>query len=79
MVTSRSREDGVPLSKSQAHRRIDGLRRQPEEIVKRDPEQEVRGMALPVVDAAFEAARVHLQSDDPLVRVATGPEAPAGP
>ncbi len=61
----------MSLSKSEAHRRVAGLRRTLEGVVKRDPEQEVQGMALPVVDACFEAARQHLKDDDPLRRVAT--------
>lgn len=61
----------MSLTKSEAHRRVAGLRKVLEDVVKRDPEQEVQGMALPVVDACFEAARHHLKQDDPLRRVAT--------
>jgi hypothetical protein len=61
----------MPLSKTEAHRRVKGLRESLELAVKRDPEQEVRGMAVPVTDAAFEAARAHLAADDPLALVAT--------
>lgn len=38
-----------------------------EKLVERDPEQEVRDMAIPAVDAALEAARRFLGADDPLV------------
>lgn len=61
----------MPLTKNEAHRRVAGLRKTLEAMVRRDPEQEVQGMALPVVDACFEAARQHLWEDDPLRRVAT--------
>jgi hypothetical protein len=36
-------------------------------IVSRDQEQEVRGIALPVLDAVLSAAREHLLLDDPVL------------
>lgn len=61
----------MAMTKRQAYDRVKGLREQLEKIVARDAEQEVQGLALPVVDAAFEAARQFLADDDPLARVAT--------
>ena len=40
-------------------------------LVKRDPEQEVQGMALPVLDAVIEAVRLVL-SDNPVVEAIRG-------
>jgi hypothetical protein len=42
-----------------------------EPLTKRDPEQEVQGIALPVLDAVIEAARV-ARPDDPVVQSARG-------
>jgi hypothetical protein len=36
------------------------------EIVRQDPEQEVRGIALPVLDAVISSARPFVKSDDPV-------------
>jgi hypothetical protein len=36
------------------------------EIAKKDQEQEVRGMALPVLDAVVSAARTHVPESDPV-------------
>jgi hypothetical protein len=36
-------------------------------ISKRDPEQEVKGMALPVLDAVIAAARQFVKEDDPVL------------
>ncbi len=41
------------------------------EISKRDPEQEVRGMALPVMDAVIVAAREHVPPGDPVLATIT--------
>jgi hypothetical protein len=40
-------------------------------LTKRDPEQEVQGIALPVLDAVIEAARA-ARPDDPVVQSARG-------
>lgn len=37
------------------------------EISERDPEQEVKGMALPVLDAVIGAARQFVKEDDPVL------------
>jgi hypothetical protein len=42
-----------------------------EPLTKRDPEQEVQGIALPVLDAVIEAAR-SARPDDPVVQAARG-------
>jgi hypothetical protein len=42
-----------------------------EVLTKRDPEQEVQGIALPVLDAVIEAARM-ARPDDPVVQAARG-------
>jgi hypothetical protein len=42
-----------------------------EPLTKRDPEQEVQGIALPVLDAVIEAACA-ARSDDPVVQSARG-------
>lgn len=49
-----------------ARRRLGDLRTHLEAIVKRDPEQEVQGIALPVLDAVIVDARSHFP-DDPVV------------
>jgi hypothetical protein len=45
-------------------RRLDGLIRQLEGITKRDPEQEVQGIALQVLDAVIVDARALVSGDD---------------
>jgi hypothetical protein len=40
-----------------------------EEITKRDPEQEVRGIAIPVVDAVINGSRAAIPDDDEVGRV----------
>ena len=40
-------------------------------IVDRDPEQEVQGLALPIIDAVLAAARAHIPSGDPVLDLAT--------
>jgi hypothetical protein len=67
-VTTERRRRLVPLTKGDAHRRVRQLVDLLRPIVKSDSEQEVTGMAMHVIDAAFEAARTHLADDDPLVR-----------
>jgi hypothetical protein len=46
-------------------------------IVDKNQEQEVRGIALPVVDAVLTAARKHLPSDDPVLDAIAGLVTPA--
>ncbi len=60
----------MALSKKDAHDRVAQLADDLRALQARDPEQEVQGLALPVLDAAFEAARLHLDDDDPLRQVA---------
>jgi hypothetical protein len=43
-----------------------------EEVVKKDPEQEVMGMALPVFDAVIEAIKDELGKDNPVVAAIAG-------
>jgi hypothetical protein len=47
-----------------------------EPLTKRDPEQEVQGIALPVLDAVIEAARA-ARPDDPVVQSARGTSRPS--
>lgn len=61
----------MALTKRDAYRRVRALRQTLESSVAGDPEQEVQGLALPVLDAAFVAARQFLANDDPLAHVAT--------
>lgn len=49
-----------------AYSRVGRLRRNLEVVTERDPEQEVQGMALPVIDAVLNAAKEHLR-DDPVI------------
>ena len=55
------------LTRDDARERCWGLYRTLEGIVSRDPEQEVRGIALPVLAACLEAFKAHV-SDDPVVQ-----------
>src|ERR687891_61244 len=48
---------------SDAYWRVGRLRDNLRAMVDRDPEQEVRGMALPVIDAVLEAAKEFLPGD----------------
>jgi hypothetical protein len=50
-----------------AKRRVEALIESLEVLTKRDPEQEVQGIALPVLDAALEAIK-QAKPDDPVVR-----------
>lgn len=49
--------------------RLYSLRATLQEMTKRDAEQEVRGMALPVLDAVIGAAREHVPAGDPILDV----------
>jgi hypothetical protein len=53
------------------------LRTTLQRIVDKNLEQEVRGIALPVVDAVPTAARKHLPSDDPVLDAIAGLVTPA--
>ena len=55
----------------EARRRVDALIKTLEPIVATDPEQEIRGIAVPVFEAAMEAIREAVP-DDPVVREASG-------
>ncbi len=50
-----------------ARERLDDLAAELRMIVKRDPDQDVRGAALPVLDAAVTAGKDALDADDPIV------------
>jgi hypothetical protein len=54
-----------------AKRRVVNLIATLEAMVERDPEQEVQGMALPVLDAAIEHIKAALP-DDPVVQAVAG-------
>jgi hypothetical protein len=62
-----------------AHWRVGRLRDNLQALVDRDPEQEVRGMALPVIDAVLEAAKEILPGDPVIatMRQVVSPEAVA--
>lgn len=55
-----------------AKRRTESLIRALQTIVKKDPEQEVMGMALPVFDAVIEAIKDELGRDNPVVAAVAG-------
>jgi hypothetical protein len=57
------------MDAEQARRRLITLRSRLDEITKRDPEQEVRGMAIPVVDAVINGSRSAIPDDDEVGRV----------
>src|SRR5438105_2274014 len=52
--------------------RVRSLRDRLKEITERDPEQEVRGIALPVVDSVLSEGRKHIKSDDSVVEAISG-------
>ncbi len=54
----------------QVRRQLDGLIKQLEGITKRDPEQEVQGIALPVLDAVISNAKTLIGDDDPVAKAA---------
>lgn len=58
---------GVDLR--EAHSRLDRLRATVREMASRDPEQEVRGMAIPVLDAIINASRGLIPDEDVVARV----------
>jgi hypothetical protein len=60
------------MNLSEAQESVLRLRQTLAEIVKGDQEQEVRGVALPVIDAVIEAARAHVKQDDPVLNAITG-------
>ncbi len=51
----------------QAYRAVADLEKKLKHIVERDQEQEVRGMALPVIDAVVGAARQHVRERHPVL------------
>lgn len=54
-----------------AKERVEALINSLEALIRRDPEQEVQGIALPVLDAALDDVRVAIP-DDPVVRALVG-------
>lgn len=67
------------MNRDDARQRAWLLFRSLEQVAQRDPEQEVRGMAVPVLDACLQAFREHVP-DDPIVlsiRQVVSPEAVA--
>ena len=67
-MTDRMWIDGYPC---EAKRRVDALIAVLEPIVKRDPEQDILGIAVPVVEAALDAINAALPKD-PVVMVTLG-------
>jgi hypothetical protein len=61
-------DDGFPY---QTKRRLTALVDSLQTMVRQDPEQEVQGIAIPVIDAVIEDARSVL-GDDPVVQVVAG-------
>jgi hypothetical protein len=55
-----------------AKQRVEGLIEALETLIKRDPDQEVGGMALPVFDAVVEAIKDGIGRDNPVVRSVAG-------
>lgn len=55
------------MTRDEARKRAWMLFRSLEQVAQRDPEQEVRGMAVPVLDACLQAFKEHVP-DDPIVR-----------
>jgi hypothetical protein len=62
-------EDDFPYK---AKGRVEGLVEVLGELVKRDPEQEVTGIALPVFDAVVEAIKDDIGRDNPVVQAVAG-------
>lgn len=60
----------LALDLNEIHGQLAQLHRDLRAITDRDPEQEVQGVALPVIDAALAAAIRHLSPDDPLAHAA---------
>lgn len=52
--------------------RVRALRDQLKDITVRDPEQEVRGLALPVIDSILTEARKNIMPSDPVIDAITG-------
>jgi hypothetical protein len=68
------------VTPAEAHRQISRLCQDLERLVDRDPEQEVEGMAISVVDAVLSAAGDHASTSPALVETVRGlitPEAVA--
>lgn len=55
-----------------AKQRVTALTEALETLIKRDPEQEVQGIAIPVFDAAVEAIKDDLGRDNPVVAAVAG-------
>jgi hypothetical protein len=62
----------MSLSPDLARDALLALERPLSQITERDPEQEVRGIALPVVDAVLVAGREHALKNDPVVAAIAG-------
>lgn len=56
----------MSITKNEAQHRLKRLIGDLQLLVDRDPEQEVTGPALSIMDASLSAAREHLDADDPL-------------
>jgi hypothetical protein len=56
----------MPEHPYEAHRRVDALIESMQALIQRDPEQEVQGVALRVVDATIASVKAALP-DDPVV------------
>jgi len=61
----------MTLNRDAARKRAWMLYRDLQQIAQRDPEQEVTGIAVPVLDALLEACK-ELVADDPVVRAIDG-------
>jgi hypothetical protein len=53
---------------SEAYHQVNLLRQNLSKIVERDPEQEVRSIAIPVLDAVLAEAKSVLPADHPVIR-----------
>jgi hypothetical protein len=59
------------MNVQEAREAVIRLRADLEQIVKRDQEQEVQGLALPVLDAVLGNAREHVLPEDPVLSALT--------
>lgn len=57
------------MDADEARARLDSLRSLLREMISRDPEQEVRGIAIPVLDAIISASRDTIPRDDAIAAV----------
>ncbi len=58
----------MPMDIREVRRRLDHLHSDLEVIIKRDPDEEVGGWAVPALDGVLEEAKDVFREDDPVVR-----------